>query len=219
MQAGLGGGSSDAAAALRGAGRALARAIDAATLRAIAGELGADVPFFLEGGTRSASSAAICCFRLTDRPPAWVVLVLPGVRRQHEGRLRVVGRATAVGGASRRRRAGERRSRAGADEIGQRPRGAGRRRTSRDRADRRARCDAPARVHAAMSGSGSAVFGLFRRAPRPTRPPRRAAGRARDATLVDARPSTGRSIRRSLPRASSPSDKLTVCAAWLAATS
>ena len=49
LQAGLGGGSSDAAATLRALG-SLWR-VDDGTLREMAASLGADVPYFLEGGT------------------------------------------------------------------------------------------------------------------------------------------------------------------------
>lgn len=49
--AGLGGGSADAAAVLHGLARLLPRHIEADTLTLLAAELGADVPFFLRGGT------------------------------------------------------------------------------------------------------------------------------------------------------------------------
>lgn len=78
MQAGLGGGSSDAAATLT----ALTELWDApgsgGRLRAIARDLGADVPFFLEGGTVLGVERGDELFLLIDRPAAWVVLVLPG---------------------------------------------------------------------------------------------------------------------------------------------
>jgi 4-diphosphocytidyl-2-C-methyl-D-erythritol kinase len=48
--AGLGGGSSDAGAALRAANSLLPRPLPAATLRRIAAEVGSDVPFFLDDG-------------------------------------------------------------------------------------------------------------------------------------------------------------------------
>jgi 4-diphosphocytidyl-2-C-methyl-D-erythritol kinase len=50
VAAGLGGGSSDAAAALRLANGLLARALPDAELHALAAQVGADVPFFLRGG-------------------------------------------------------------------------------------------------------------------------------------------------------------------------
>src|SRR5579864_2685352 len=75
MRAGLGGGSSDAAAAIR----ALARLwrVDAGRQRLIAAALGADVPYFLEGGTVLGLERGDVLFPLLDRPRASVVLVLP----------------------------------------------------------------------------------------------------------------------------------------------
>ena len=75
LQAGLGGGSSDAAAALRALG-SLWRVKDAA-LREIAATLGADVPYFLEGGTVLGLDRGDLLFPLVDHPAAWVTLVLP----------------------------------------------------------------------------------------------------------------------------------------------
>ena len=80
MQAGLGGGSSDAAAALRALAKrwrvAGAKVVDAA------GALGADVPYFLEGGAMLGLERGDLLFQLAEPRPAWVVLVLPefGVR-------------------------------------------------------------------------------------------------------------------------------------------
>jgi len=76
LQAGLGGGSSDAAAALR----ALAQRwrVGQAKVRAAAADLGADVPYFLEGGAVLGLERGDLLFRLAEPPPQWVVLVLPG---------------------------------------------------------------------------------------------------------------------------------------------
>jgi len=75
MQSGLGGGSSDAAAALRAFAR-LWR-VDTASIRTIAVELGADVPYFFEGGTVLGLERGDLLFPLVDRPASWVVLVVP----------------------------------------------------------------------------------------------------------------------------------------------
>ena len=77
VQAGLGGGSSDAAAALR-ALRVLWR-LDAGdeVLEAIGREIGADVAFFLEGGTVLGVERGDLLFPLVDAPRAWVVLARP----------------------------------------------------------------------------------------------------------------------------------------------
>ncbi len=75
VQAGLGGGSSDAAATLR----ALARVWHAKEqcVREAAVRLGADVPYFLEGGTILGLERGDVLFPLIDHPRAWVVLVIP----------------------------------------------------------------------------------------------------------------------------------------------
>lgn len=75
MQAGLGGGSSDAAAALRALGR-LWR-VDERRLREIGRSLGADIPFFFEGGTVLGLERGDLLFPLLDREPSWVVLAIP----------------------------------------------------------------------------------------------------------------------------------------------
>jgi 4-diphosphocytidyl-2-C-methyl-D-erythritol kinase len=75
MQAGLGGGSSDAAAALR----VLAKRWHVADskVRAEAAALGADVPYFLEGGTALGLERGDLLFPLSEPASAWVVLVIP----------------------------------------------------------------------------------------------------------------------------------------------
>ena len=83
LQAGLGGGSSDAAAALRALGSVWR--VDDRTLREMAASLGADVPYFLEGGTVLGLDRGDRLYPLVDHRAAWVTLVLPGVRRQHGG--------------------------------------------------------------------------------------------------------------------------------------
>ena len=94
LQAGLGGGSSDAAAALR-ALRALWRVgFRRERLRAIAAPLGADVPFFLQGGTALGVGAATSLFPLADLPPAWVRWCCR-IWREHQGRVRLVRRSFA----------------------------------------------------------------------------------------------------------------------------
>jgi 4-diphosphocytidyl-2-C-methyl-D-erythritol kinase len=76
LQAGLGGGSSDAAAAFRALGR-LWR-VDDWKVRREAAQLGADIPFFFEGGTALGLERGDLLFPLPDGPASWVVLGLPG---------------------------------------------------------------------------------------------------------------------------------------------
>jgi 4-diphosphocytidyl-2-C-methyl-D-erythritol kinase len=75
VQGGLGGGSSDCAAAIRAFAR-LWR-VDDERARRIGHELGADVPYFFEGGTVLGLERGDLLFPLLDRPRAWIVLVLP----------------------------------------------------------------------------------------------------------------------------------------------
>jgi 4-diphosphocytidyl-2-C-methyl-D-erythritol kinase len=75
MQAGLGGGSSDAAAVLSALGRAWR--VDEAIVRETGAAIGADVPYFFEGGTVLGLERGDLLFPLVDEPRAFVVLVLP----------------------------------------------------------------------------------------------------------------------------------------------
>ena len=76
MQAGLGGGSADAAAALL----ALARLWGGAPvtlLREVGTAIGADVAFFLSGGTALGLGLGEEIYPLVDLPPHWIVIVRP----------------------------------------------------------------------------------------------------------------------------------------------
>ena len=77
LQSGLGGGSSDAAAAIRGMGHLWGAAVPRAVAHRIARQLGADVPFFLDGGTALGLERGDLLFPLLDLAPAWVTLVIP----------------------------------------------------------------------------------------------------------------------------------------------
>jgi 4-diphosphocytidyl-2-C-methyl-D-erythritol kinase len=76
-RAGLGGGSSDAAAALRALARLWRLRVTDDQFRAIGGEIGADVPFFFEGGTALGLERGDLLYPLLDAPPSWVVLARP----------------------------------------------------------------------------------------------------------------------------------------------
>ena len=77
VQAGLGGGSSNGAAALRALSRLWGVSLDASQLREVASELGADVPFSLCGGTALGLGRGDEIYPLMDLPKHWLVLVLP----------------------------------------------------------------------------------------------------------------------------------------------
>jgi 4-diphosphocytidyl-2-C-methyl-D-erythritol kinase len=76
MQAGLGGGSGDAAAALLALGRLWGGA-PVTLLREVASRIGADVPFFLSGGTALGLGRGEEIYPLVDLPPHWIVIVRP----------------------------------------------------------------------------------------------------------------------------------------------
>lgn len=78
-QAGLGGGSSDAAAALLGVNALLDLQLEAERLHMLAAGLGSDVPFFLLGGTATARGRGEQLTALPDAPPFWLVVVKPEV--------------------------------------------------------------------------------------------------------------------------------------------
>ncbi|HUP01355.1 MAG TPA: 4-(cytidine 5'-diphospho)-2-C-methyl-D-erythritol kinase [Gemmatimonadota bacterium] len=77
--AGLGGGSSDAAAVLLALARRFAVPDPEHTLRELALELGADVPFFLEGGTQIAGGVGERLSAVPPPPERWGILAYPGV--------------------------------------------------------------------------------------------------------------------------------------------
>ena len=78
--AGLGGASSDAAAVLLALGRRFAVPDPEHTLRDLAAELGADVPFFLEGGTRRARGIGDELAPAAPPSERWGIVAWPGVR-------------------------------------------------------------------------------------------------------------------------------------------
>jgi 4-diphosphocytidyl-2-C-methyl-D-erythritol kinase len=158
LQAGLGGGSSDAAAAVR----ALASlwGVDASRWRALAASLGADVPYFLEGGTALGLDRGDLLFPLAEPPAAWVTIVLPGFgvstaeafawwdeRRRKRRKPRPRARRTLANPGS------------ATDLVNdlQEPVAARHPQISRIAAA----LGRAGASHAAMSGSGAAVFGLF----------------------------------------------------------
>ncbi len=78
LQAGLGGGSADAAAALVGLARAWGVPMRPTRLTDVAATLGSDVPFFLSGGTALGLGRGDEVYPLADLPRHWIVLLIPG---------------------------------------------------------------------------------------------------------------------------------------------
>ena len=175
LQAGLGGGSSDAAAAIRALVALWRLDLPREQLHSIAASLGADVPFFLEGGTALGLDRGDLVFPLIDQPAAWVTLALPpfGVSTREaygwfdEDELSTSSVRRVLSGPPRPGSGGPRPRFDGwslpAAEWGndlELP-------VARRHAEITAMTGHLRKVgafHAAMSGSGSAVFGLFRAA-------------------------------------------------------
>lgn len=173
-QAGLGGGSADAAAALSALACIWRARLPSATLEAIGSELGADVPFFLCGGTALGLGRGDEIYPLADLPPSPVVIAWPpfGISTAEAfGWFDVDAEAEGLNLADR--------NASGPKPAIWRPDAAravndlepcvSRRHPAISEIVRRLR-DAGA-TSAAMSGSGSAVYGLFpdaRRASRAT---------------------------------------------------
>jgi len=78
LQAGLGGGSADAAATLVALASLWQVAVRPAQLTDVAATLGADVPFFLAGGTALGLGRGDEIYPLADLPRHWVLLLVPG---------------------------------------------------------------------------------------------------------------------------------------------
>ena len=77
VAAGLGGGSSDAAAALALANGSLPQPLARERLHSLAAELGSDVPFFLTAGPQLATGRGVDLEPLDLPQDFWIVLVLP----------------------------------------------------------------------------------------------------------------------------------------------
>jgi 4-diphosphocytidyl-2-C-methyl-D-erythritol kinase len=77
VAAGLGGGSSDAAATLRGLNELWRLGYGDARLAEMGAEIGSDVAFFIHGGTALAEGRGERVTPLPDIPPLWLVLLAP----------------------------------------------------------------------------------------------------------------------------------------------
>jgi 4-diphosphocytidyl-2-C-methyl-D-erythritol kinase len=161
-EAGLGGGSSNAAMTLLALNKLWKLELDMASLSRIGARLGADVPYFLHGGTALGLGRGDDIYPLADMPPVHVVILRPGFgvatadaygwfdeerRREKEPHRRSVPLGWPAWSATLRNDLEH-------PVVGHHP-AIGRIKQSL--------IDAGA-AFAAMSGSGSAVFGLFERA-------------------------------------------------------
>ena len=78
--AGLGGGSSDAAAVLCGLNRFWELRLSNNQLRSLAAQIGADVPFFIDGGTAYATGRGEILDSFSLPLPFWIAVVTPLIR-------------------------------------------------------------------------------------------------------------------------------------------
>jgi len=165
IEAGLGGGSSDAAAALRALPVMWQLSVSPDRLYLIARDLGADVPFFFEGGTVLCVDRGDVLYPLLDRPSSSVVLLFPDFGVSTRDAYRWWDEWT---------------ERQTPTETGNDLQGpvAARHPAIARAVSRLRRLGA---THAAMSGSGSSVFGLFA-----TKRKARAAARAVSSSRVKA---------------------------------
>ena len=157
MAAGLGGGSSDAASALRGLCALWDVSPALARLRELGASVGADVPYFLTGGLSLGAGRGSRLRRLADLDRYWVVLAIPSfgvlTASAYEWFDRAgSGSTVRLPGGWRGRLAGLRNELqppvvARHPEIGVMVE----------------RLQATGAAHAAMTGSGSSVFALYRR--------------------------------------------------------
>jgi 4-diphosphocytidyl-2-C-methyl-D-erythritol kinase len=174
VQAGLGGGSSDGAAAIRALAALWRVGLTRARARRIAVTLGADVPFFLDGGTAAGVGRGDVIMPQPDQPSANVVVIIPpfGVSTREAFGWWDALPAPPPRGSAGEEVANERNELANDLEE---PVAA--------RHPEIARLVAALRRygarHAAMSGSGSAVFGLFDHRADAERAARGLAGRRR----------------------------------------
>ena len=169
VAAGLGGGTADAVAALRGLCRVWGASLGPSRLREVAAAVGADGPFFLVGGTALGVGRGDEVYPLAELPLHWVVIAVPPRR---------VSTVAAYGWMDRDAAASARRGRPERRGARRFPPVAGasldlaaltndlerpvvRRRPEIRVAIRMLACAGA--VPAAMTGSGSAVFGLFTR--------------------------------------------------------
>ncbi len=79
VSAGLAGGSSDAAATLRGLNRLWNLNLSLETLEVLGGKIGSDVPFCIRGGTALATGRGEILQKLPPAPACWVVIAKPPI--------------------------------------------------------------------------------------------------------------------------------------------
>ena len=198
LQAGLGGGSADAAATLLGLVKLWKLPVRTSQLTDLAATLGSDVPFFLSGGTALGLGRGDEVYPLADLPRHWIVLLVPGFGVSSADAYRWYDdEREGAGGATRREAQyvpGPWPSRA-AQMINDLETPIARHHPEIDQM--RSALRRSGALAAAMTGSGSTVFGLFQRRRDATAAVERLAGGAWRALLTESldRGSYARRIR------------------------
>jgi 4-diphosphocytidyl-2-C-methyl-D-erythritol kinase len=163
IAAGLGGGSANAGATLRTLNALCDARLRSEDLEEMAMELGADVPFAIEGGTALGSGTGGALTALPDAPAHWLVLVPIASRdplKTSEMYGRLEPRDMTDGGATRRQAAAIASGRIDYDAVGSAFARAATERWPETAAGLRALKNAQA-LAASVSGAGPSVFGLY----------------------------------------------------------
>jgi 4-diphosphocytidyl-2-C-methyl-D-erythritol kinase len=181
--AGLGGGSSDAASALRALRALWGLTLHDDCLADLAALIGADAPFFLTGGTALGLERGEVLYRLEEEPPAWVVIARPDFGVSTRNAYAWWDAANAHGAPGMRQAITATGCLLRANDL-QAPVAA----RHPDILKVVRRLEGLGARYAAMSGSGSAVFGLFE---------------AKRAAEAAARAATSRVVRTWLTRTTS----------------
>ena len=84
VSAGLGGGSSDAAAAIKILNEIWSLNLPLQELVAFASTIGSDIPFFLEGGTSFVQGRGELMRELPDCHVGWIVIIVPNIKLEHK---------------------------------------------------------------------------------------------------------------------------------------
>lgn len=84
VSAGLGGGSSDAAAAIKILNKVWRLNLPLQELIAFASTIGSDIPFFLEGGTSFVQGRGELIRELPDCQVGWIVIIVPNIKLENK---------------------------------------------------------------------------------------------------------------------------------------
>lgn len=165
IAAGLGGGSADAAATLGALNELWGIGFHAQQLAELAAQLGADVPFLIEGGTALGTGTGGELASLPDAPPHWVVLVPIASENAHKTADMYAGLAPADmsdGAAARRQAAAVAQGQLDYSAVGSVFSRAAAERWPQSATALAALREAEAQA-TAVSGAGPSVFGLYQK--------------------------------------------------------